>query len=258
MAAVAIIRDVSMKQALERERSEFVSTASHEMRTPVAAIEGFISMATNPNIATIDERARGFLNKAHESSIHLGKLFQDLLSVSKIEDKQLGSEKVLFNLSDLILKVATEFQPIATEKHLKLVTHIGGSTKGKEKIVVPAFPVYANSERIRDVLSNLIDNAIKYTSSGEVVIELTSSDGWVSVAVKDSGIGISTEEQKHIFEKFYRVNNELTREHSGTGLGLYIARNIIEDSGGVIGVESEPNKGSTFAFKLPIVKKVAN
>ena len=91
-----------------------------------------------------------------------------------------------------------------------------------------------------------------------MVIELTSSDGWVSVAVKDSGIGISTEEQKHIFEKFYRVNNELTREHSGTGLGLYIARNIIEDSGGVIGVESEPNKGSTFAFKLPIVKKVAN
>ena len=258
IAATAIIRDVSKKQALEREKNEFVSTASHEMRTPVAAIEGYIAMATNPNISTIDGRARGFLDKAHESALHLGKLFQDLLSVSKIEDKAVKDERVLFNLVDLVLKVATEFKPIASAKNINLSTHVGGSTQRKEKIIIPAMPIYANPERIREVLTNLVDNAIKYTDSGSVDIKLSSGEGTAAVEVTDTGIGISKEEQKHIFEKFYRVNNELTREHSGTGLGLYISRNIVEMYGGNIWVRSETEHGSTFGFSLPLVKKVAN
>lgn len=256
-AEIIILRDISKKQALDRERSEFISTASHEMRTPVAAIEGYIAMATNPKIATIDTRAKGFLDKAHDSAIHLGKLFQDLLSITKIEDKNYRADKVLFNLSDLVLKTATEFQPLASEKGLSLTTHIGGSSLDNERVVVPAFPVFANPERIKEVLGNLIDNAIKYSDKGSVEISMKSEPSAITVSVADNGMGISKQEQKHIFEKFYRVNDEMTRTQPGTGLGLFIARNLIELNGGTIWVESEPGKGSIFSFKLPVVKKVA-
>lgn len=258
VALVAIMRDISKQQELERQRNEFVSTASHEMRTPVATIEGYIAMAANPKTATIDERAQKYLQRAHESAVHLGKLFQDLLSVSKIEDKDYKSERVLFNLTDLVLKIAGEMRPLAVKKGLDISTHIGGATMGGEKVIVPAYPVYASPEGIGEVLTNLIDNAIKYTQTGLVEVIITGGEGNVTITVADSGMGISKQEQKHIFEKFYRVNNDLTREQPGTGLGLFITRNIIEASGGRIWVESDPGKGARFSFMLPVVKKVAN
>ncbi len=258
VALVAIMRDISKQQELERQRNEFVSTASHEMRTPVATIEGYIAMAANPKTATIDERAQKYLQKAHESAVHLGKLFQDLLSVTKIEDKDYKSERVLFNLSDLVLKTAGEMRPLANKKGLDINTHIGGATVGGGKVVVPAYPVYASPEGIEEVLTNLIDNAIKYTQTGIIEVIITGGEGSITITVADSGMGISKQEQKHIFEKFYRVNNDLTREQPGTGLGLFITRNIIEASGGRIWVESDPGKGARFSFMLPTVKKVAN
>jgi PAS domain S-box-containing protein len=253
--AIAVMHDISEQKALQRERNEFVSTASHEMRTPVAAIEGYLSMATNPNLATIDDRARGFLEKAHNSALHLGKLFQDLLSVTKIEDNRLQETRTVFNLSDLVLQISAEMEIVAKKKGLKLFTHIGGAGIKNQMVVAPAYPVKADPERLREVITNLIDNAIKYTNSGSVDIDLEGDKNTVTVKIHDTGIGISAEEQKHLFEKFYRVNNSMTREQSGTGLGLYIARSLIEMYGGKIWVESSLGKGSTFAFTLPLTKE---
>ncbi|MEI6581264.1 MAG: ATP-binding protein [bacterium] len=252
--AVAVIVDISEQKALERQKEEFVSTASHEMRTPVAAIEGYIAMASNPKLAQIDDKARGFLDKAHSSSVHLGKLFQDLLSVSKIEDRDLKETKAVVNISDLVLKIATDMQIIANSKGLHLTTHIGGAGIKNQTVIAPTYNVLVDPEKISEVVTNLVDNAIKYTAQGSVDIEIEGDKESVTVRVRDTGIGISSQEQKHLFEKFYRVNNTMTREHSGTGLGLYIARNLVELYGGRIWVESVLGRGSAFAFKLPLVK----
>ena len=252
--AIAILRDISEQKALARERNEFISTASHEMRTPVAAIEGYISMAQNPNLAQIDERAKGFLEKAHGSALHLGKLFQDLLSVSKIEDKNIKDNKKIFNISDLVLKIASEMQVLAQQKGIRLFTHIAGAGIKSEKVIAPTVLVSADPDKITEVLTNLMDNAIKYTDEGNVDVEIDTDPSFVTIKVHDTGMGISEQDQKHLFEKFYRVDNDLTREKGGTGLGLYIVRRLVEMYGGSVWVESKPGKGSTFAFKLPLAK----
>lgn len=253
--AVAIFRDISDQKALERERSEFISTASHEMRTPVAAIEGYLSMAANPKLAQIDDKARGFLIKAHEAALHLGRLFQDLLTASKIEDQGLTEHREIFDISQLVIKISDEMQIIAQQKNLKLQVHVGDQTAATGSLVVaPSVKVYADQGHVRDIVTNLIDNAIKYTSQGGVDVYIRSDNGSVLVAVADTGIGISKADQRHLFQKFYRASSVLTQEIGGTGLGLYIARNLIEFYGGRIWVESEPGRGSTFSFTLPIVK----
>jgi PAS domain S-box-containing protein len=241
--AIAVLHDISDQKALQRERNEFVSTASHEMRTPVAAIEGYISMATNPNLATIDERG------------NLGKLFQDLLSVTKIEDRRLQEHREIFNLSDVVGQISSEMEMVAQRKGLKLYTHIGKSTGINESVVAPIYLINADPSRIREVITNLVDNAIKYTPQGSVEIELTGDKTSVTLKVKDTGMGIAPDDLRHMFEKFYRVNNSLTRDIGGTGLGLYIARSLIELYGGKMLVSSKPGEGSTFGFSLPLAKK---
>jgi signal transduction histidine kinase len=114
--------------------------------------------------------------------------------------------------------------------------------------------VNADESIIAEVLTNLIYNAIKYTDEGNVDVEIEADQSFVTIKIHDTGVGISEQDQKHLFEKFYRVDSELTREKGGTGLGLYIARNLVEMYGGSVWVESSPQKGSTFAFKLPLVK----
>jgi signal transduction histidine kinase len=252
--AIAVFHDISEQKALQRQRNEFVSTASHEMRTPVAAIEGYLSMAANPNLATVDDRARNFIEKGRNSALHLGKLFQDLLSVTKIEDQRLADQRQVFNMTDLVSQVASEMEIMAKKKGLSFYSHIGSERAGAELVVAPEFKVNADPDRVREIISNLVSNSIKYTQSGSVELILTGDSVNVKISVRDTGIGIPAEEQKHMFEKFYRVNNSMTREVGGTGLGLYIARTLVELYGGRIWVESAPGKGSTFSFTLPIVK----
>lgn len=252
--AIAVFHDISEQKSVQRERNEFVSTASHEMRTPVAAIEGYLSMAINPNLATVDDRAKNFISKAHNSALHLGKLFQDLLSVTKIEDKRLVDNRQVFNLSELVTQIATEMDIIAKRKNIALHTHIGSDDLKGQVVLAPIFQVSADPDRLREVITNLIDNAIKYTREGSVDIYLSSTRNSVTVSVADTGAGIAAADQKHLFQKFYRVNNSMTREVGGTGLGLYIARSLIEMYGGRIWVESEVGKGSKFNFTLPLVR----
>ena len=246
--AIALFRDISQEKEIERQKDEFVSTASHEMRTPVAAIEGYISLAMNPNVATIDERAKKYLDKAHEAIGHLGDLFKDLLSVTKADSGNLNDKVEAVNLAALLQGATDDMQLIAQKKQLTLVYQIGGQSG---KAIAPLYYVAANPERLREVVMNLIDNAVKFTSAGGVKVTIEGNEKEVSVAVADTGVGIAQEDIPHLFQKFYRIDNSATRTIGGTGLGLYLCRRVIENLNGHIWVESKVGEGSTLHFTLP-------
>lgn len=257
-AAVAVFRDVSQERAEEKQRADFISTASHEMRTPVAAIEGYLALALNDKVATIDNRAHDYLEKAHASTQHLGKLFQDLLTSAKAEDGRLTSHPSVVELGSFLEKLTNDLRFSAEKKGLFMEFVVGSSdvinashSAGGERTVRPLYYVYVDPDRLREVITNLFDNAVKYTEEGKVAIGLTGNDQVAQCYVRDTGPGIPAEDLPHLFQKFYRVDNSATRTIGGTGLGLFISRKIIELYSGRVWVESEVGKGSTFYINLP-------
>lgn len=260
-AAVAIFRDVSKERAEEKQRGDFISTASHEMRTPVAAIEGYLALALNDKVATIDDRARDYLGKAHESTQHLGQLFQDLLTSSKAEDGRLTSHPSVVEMGEFLEKVSEDLRFSAEKKGLIMEFKIGTSdtgtidasktAQGGDKTVRPLYYVHVDADRLREVVTNLFDNAVKYTPEGKVTLGVNGDPNVVQCYIKDTGPGIPAADVPHLFQKFYRVDNSATRTIGGTGLGLFICRKIIELYNGRIWVESELNKGSSFYINLP-------
>lgn len=246
--AIALFRDITKEKELERQKDEFVSTASHEMRTPVAAIEGYISLAMNANVATIDDRALKYLTKAHETIGHLGELFRDLLSVTKAEENSLNAKIEAVDINKLLQAAVDDMVFTAQKKKLTVVFQL--SNNGG-KTLAPTYYVGANPERLREVVMNLIDNGIKFTPEGGVTVTLDGNDKEITVSVADTGFGIAAEDMSHLFQKFYRIDNTATRTIGGTGLGLYLCRTVIELFQGRLWVESKPGKGSTFKFTLP-------
>lgn len=251
--AVAIFRDVGEQRREEKQRADFISTASHEMRTPVAAIEGYLALALNDKVSKIDAKARGFLEKAHESTQHLGQLFQDLLTSAKAEDGRLSSHPVAVEMGEFTQKIAEDLKFVAEKKSLGMEFTVG-ATKGyadASRVVKPLYYALVDPDRIREVITNLFDNAVKYTESGKVMLGITGDESVVQIRVTDTGPGIPNEDQPHLFQKFYRVDNSATRTIGGTGLGLFICKKIVELYGGRIWVESTVGLGSTFFINLP-------
>ena len=248
---IVVFRDITKEKAEEREQAEFISTASHEMRTPVASIEGYLGLALNPATAHIDEKARDFITKAHESAQHLGRLFQDLLDISKVEDGRMKNNPKIINVNEFLKDIFDGLATKASEKQLNYIFMPDIIDEGKEKSLQPIFYANIDPDHFREVVSNLIENAIKYTPSGEVVVNVAGDDKQISVSVKDSGIGIPAEDIPHLFQKFYRVDNSDTREIGGTGLGLYLSRRLAEAMSGNLRVESKYKEGSTFYLEIP-------
>ena len=248
---IVVFRDITKEKAEEREQAEFISTASHEMRTPVASIEGYLGLALNPATAHIDEKARDFITKAHESAQHLGRLFQDLLDISKVEDGRMKNNPKIINVNEFLKDIFDGLATKADEKQLNYIFMPDIIDEGKEKSLQPIFYANIDPDHFREVVSNLIENAIKYTPSGEVVVNITGNDKQISISVKDSGIGIPAEDIPHLFQKFYRVDNSDTREIGGTGLGLYLSRRLAEAMSGNLRVESKYKEGSTFYLEIP-------
>ena len=246
---ITVFRDMTKEKAEEREQAEFISTASHEMRTPVASIEGYLGLALNPNTAQIDAKARDFIMKAHEAAQHLGRLFQDLLDVSKSEDGRMTSLPKVVDIIPFAETITQGLQEKAREKGLTL-TFIP-TTNRSQKTITPVYFVNQDNDHIREVLDNLIENAIKYTPAGEVAVDVTGSDDKVVISIKDSGLGIPNEDVPHLFQKFYRVDNTDRQQIGGTGLGLYLSRRLAEAMQGRLWVESVHGKGSTFFMELP-------
>lgn len=254
--AVAVFRDVSEEREEERQRAEFISTASHEMRTPVAAIEGYLALALNEKVAQIDSKARDYLEKAHQSTVHLGRLFQDLLTAARSEDGRLSNHPVSMEMGQFLQDIVNDIRFTAEKKGLTLEYLIGSeggvsANSGNQKVIRPLYHAYADPERLREVVTNLFDNAVKYTDQGKITIGLTGDQKIVQFRVSDTGAGIPTEDIPHLFQKFYRVDNTATRTVGGTGLGLFICRKIVELYNGRIWVESQLGKGSTFYINLP-------
>lgn len=245
---IIVFRDITDQVAENRQKAEFVSTASHEMRTPVAAIEGYVALALNPQTATIDDKARGYLTKAHESANHLGQLFQDLLDISKAEDGRLNNSPTPIDVASFVKDVISSVQPTAAAKQITLVY----APDSNPQIILPAYFVNVDPNHYREVISNLLTNGIKYTKpGGTVTTDITGDVDHVTVSVIDTGIGIPAEDIPHLFQKFYRVDNSDTREIGGTGLGLYLCRKLVETMNGRIWVESIYGKGSMFFVELP-------
>ncbi|MGH7196302.1 MAG: sensor histidine kinase [Candidatus Saccharimonadales bacterium] len=249
--AIAVFRDITAEKQEERQKAEFISTASHEMRTPVAAIEGYLALAMNPQTATIDEKAQAYLHKAHESTQHLGRLFQDLLTVSKAEDSRLIAHPGPVDVVGFMRNLTESLQPKAREKNIFLHFKPGGEQRDGPRQIMPVYYANVDQDHLREVMNNLIDNAIKYTKQGTVTVDVTGDSTTITLSVTDTGFGIPPEDVPHLFQKFYRVDNTDTREIGGTGLGLYICRRLVEANNGRIAVKSTYGKGSTFMVQLP-------
>ncbi|NIM47211.1 MAG: PAS domain S-box protein [Candidatus Aenigmarchaeota archaeon] len=248
---ICVFRDITKQKEVERLRNEFVSTASHELRTPITTLEGYISLALNSGICKIDQKAKEYMNKAHSTILTMANLVKNLLSVTKIEEGRLQPQAKSFNLKDLIKTVVSELSIQANAKGIKLDFKESTISFTGKRGVGRSLNVMADPESIREVLTNLIENAIKFTKQGEVTVSVIYDDDFANVCIADTGIGIPTDDVRHLFEKFYRVDNSATREVGGTGLGLYITRSLVEMFGGKIWVESEEGKGSKFYFTIP-------
>lgn len=249
--AIAVFRDITNERSEEREQAEFISTASHEMRTPVASIEGYLGLAMNPNTATVDARGHDYIMKAHEAAQHLGRLFQDLLDVSKSEDGRLANNPKVVDLVPYTQTIVQGLTQKAADKNLELIFKPTDGDASRK--IMPVYYVHQDNDHIREVLDNLIENAIKYTLQGQVVVDIAGTEEHVTISIKDTGLGIPPEDVPHLFQKFYRVNNMDRQEIGGTGLGLYLVRRLAEAMQGRVWVESTFGEGSTFYFELPRV-----
>lgn len=263
VGVVAVLRDVNQERQQEQRSADFISTASHEMRTPVAAIEGYLALALNDKVSQIDPRARSYIEKAHSSTQHLGKLFQDLLTSAKAEDGRLQNHPVVVEMNGFLEQITEDMRFSAEKKELAVEfiqgTAEGGKTASQSpadtssvgRSVAPLFYALVDPDRMREVLTNLFDNAVKYTESGKIRIGITGDETTIQMFVADTGPGIPKEDLPHLFQKFYRVDNSATRSIGGTGLGLFICGAIVKLYNGTIWAESTLGDGSTFYINLP-------
>ena len=250
---IITLRDISRELEEEGEQTEFISTASHEMRTPVASIEGYLGLALNPKTATIDERARKYLEEAHTSSKHLGRLFKDLLDVTKLDDKKIRVQLSPVEMTSTVRSIANGQVPQMSEKGIHYTFGSNGtSTNGNGRFLNQEVYASVDIDFLREAVNNLVENAIKYTAEGGGIwVNVRGDDDRVLINVTDTGIGISPDDLKHVFQKFYRADNSQTRTVGGTGLGLYLVKQRVEAMGGKVWAESSFGEGSTFYLSFP-------
>ncbi len=252
---IITFRNISEELKKEGEQTEFISTASHEMRTPVASIEGYLGLALNPATATIDDRARQYLTEAHNASQHLGKLFRDLLDVTRLDDKREKLHLVPAEIISTVKEIADRQIVALNNKHLHYT--FGSQEDSGDKLQIDQL-AYAmvDLDFLQEIMNNLIENAIKYTDEGGSIWVNARNDGDnVLINVTDSGMGIAPDNLNHIFQKFYRVDNSQTRTIGGTGLGLYIVKERVEAMHGRVWAESAFGEGSTFYVSLPRISQ---
>jgi len=243
--AIVFFRDITKEKNLDEQRAEFNAVASHELRTPLTIIEGYLFFLLDPaSEAKYDNATRGYIEKAHYAAQNLIHLITDILTVVRAEEKELDVNLEKINIKDLVKEVVKTHEAGAKKKGLTLALNITVKKKVPQILTDPT--------KIREVLSNLIENAIKFTEKGSITVELGALENELIISVADTGEGIDELDQKNIFQKFYRAENWQTRKTSGTGLGLYIVKTLIERLGGRVGVQSEKEHGSRFYFTLPL------
>jgi signal transduction histidine kinase len=238
-----LLRDITHEKSLEKERDEFISVASHEMRTPVAIAEGSVS-----NAVLLAERSHlpdpimHVLKAAHDQLVFLGSLINDLAMLSRADRGKLTSELEEVDIGHLLQQLQSDYQPQANKKGLLIETD---SPADLPKITGSKLYIY-------EILQNFITNSIKYTDKGTITAKAENIGGQIRVSISDTGIGIDKFEQSKLFNKFFRSEDFRVRQISGTGLGLYISAKLASLMGGSIEMHSELNVGSTFSLLLPL------
>lgn len=238
---IANVRDITNFRRAQEMQNVFISTISHELKTPVALIKGYAGTLRREDASWNPEVIRDGLSVIEEEADRLTELIENLLAASKLRAQQMRLDMGDVRLDALAARSVERFST-QTTKHRFILSF------------PPDFPVVQGDEvRLRQVLDNLVSNAIKYSpDGGEIEVGGWADADSVTVFVRDQGVGISEADQEHIFERFFRVDGALSRKTQGTGLGLYLAKAIVEAHGGTIGVESKLGAGSTFHFTLPL------
>jgi signal transduction histidine kinase len=237
------IQDKSRQlEVASHHKSQFLANMSHELRTPLNAILGYSELILDSIYGEPPEKMRAVLERLQTNGKHLLNLINDVLDLSKIEAGQLTLDLGGYSLTDVVYNVVTAVEPLVTAKALTLSADVSKDLPTGR----------GDGRRLAQVLLNLVGNAIKFTDQGQVTIKANASDGEFTVAVCDTGPGISLSDQAKLFQEFQQADNSITRQKGGTGLGLAISKRIIEMHGGRIRVDSELGKGSTFTFTLPV------
>jgi len=239
--AVVVLRDITRQKELERAKSDFLSVVSHELKTPLHLIKGFVDIILMGKTGPVSEMQRDFLETVRQQAMILQSMINDLLEYSRLEAGQIKLRVEPVLLGQIVHGVVERLRPLAAEGNLHLTNR-----------VPPDFPPFeADPSRLEQIVTNLCFNALKFTSRGGVTIEAKDLGAEVHVAVSDTGIGIPPDQLERIFDRFYQVDGSATRSYRGTGLGLTICKSIVEYHGGRIWAESVADLGSTFHFVLP-------
>ena len=240
---LAVARDRA--EEADRLKSAFLATMSHELRTPLNSIIGFTGILRQGLPGPLNDEQKKQLAMVQNSADHLLALINDVLDISKIEAGQLNVASASFDMKAAVLKTVQTMRPLAEKKGLDLEVEIA-ETVGT---------IQSDHRRVEQILLNILSNAIKYTEKGRVRIDCVVRNGFVHTTIADTGIGIRKDDMVKLFSPFYQVESGITRRYEGTGLGLSICKRLVELLGGTIRVDSEPGKGSTFSFILPVEER---
>jgi two-component system phosphate regulon sensor histidine kinase PhoR len=244
--AVAVLRDLTETERMEKSRRDFIANVSHELRTPLTSIQGYTETLLDSPIA--DNHVREFLEIIRKNSARMTRLTEDLLRLTRVESGEHRFAIQTVSSEELLQDALESFREVARGYDVELAIENS----------VPAGNVNADREAIHQIFSNLIENALKYAASGKkVVLGARAAETGMEFYVRDFGPGISSEHLPRLFERFYRVDKARSRESGGTGLGLAIAKHIVLAHGGTIRAESELNHGSTFLFTLPAAESAS-
>lgn len=244
---IGVFHDATKEIDMENKQKEFIYTATHELRTPITAIKGYLSMILGGDTGKIAGNQRLYIKRAYSSTERLVSLVEDLLQVSRMEEDKTQFKKEIIDVKNLITETCNDYYQKAKDKGVEIKILKNDNIK-----------MYGDYNLTKHALANLVDNAIKYTKKGAVEISFNKKNDLGYVSVKDTGVGIPRRQQSAVFDKFHRVFNSESIRAGGTGLGLFIVKNLIEKQGGKVSLSSKITQGSTFKISLPLVKNKTN
>lgn len=248
LGAIEVFRDITFEQEVDRMKSEFISLASHQLRTPLSAIKTYTHMLFDGYMGELNKSQKKSLSTIIRATDRMNELISNLLNITRIESGTIAVTPKLLQLDKIADEVIQELSLMASSKSITLSSRVKGrgSTKIKTDTLV-----------VKEVMTNLVANAIKYTpDSGTVTLTIRPRQADILVEVSDSGWGIPKYSQDQIFSKFFRAHNVVKRETTGTGLGLYLVKGLLDALGGKIWFVSDQGKGTTFFFSLPRSKRL--
>jgi len=247
LGSLVVLHNITREKAIERIKTEFVSISAHQLRTPLSAVKWTLRMLLDGDLGKTTPEQKEILEKTYKSNERMINLINDLLDITRIEEGRYLYKPTLHQIEKITQSVINSYQEKIKRKKIKFEFK-----KPKEKL--PKIKV--DLEKISLAIENLIDNAVNYTlTGGEIKVFLKSNKEGITFEIKDTGVGIPKRQQERVFGKFFRAANAIRMETEGTGLGLFITKNIIEAHGGKIWFKSEEGKGTTFYFSLPVKKE---